>query len=82
MFVRIIHDPASSTEEVSIIVFYESLHIAFSNNVLVSNFCGREGRGQQSSLAFKGTWTKKQLAENRAEFDRVKGFFYTTIEKF
>ncbi len=27
--------------------------------------------------------SKKQLAENRADFDRVKRvFFYTTIEKF
>ncbi len=25
---------------------------------------GREGRGQQSSLALKTTWTKKWLAEN------------------
>ncbi len=43
----------------------------------------REGRSQQSSLAFKATWTKKQLTENRADFDRVKMvFIYTTIEKF
>ncbi len=40
MFARIIRDPASSTEEVNIRVFYESLQIAFSNNVLVSQFCG------------------------------------------
>ncbi len=40
MFARIIRDPASSTEEVSIRVFYESLQIAFPNNVLVSKFCG------------------------------------------
>ncbi len=33
MFVRIIRDPASSTEEVSIRVFYESLQIFFPNNV-------------------------------------------------
>ncbi len=38
MFAQIIHDPASPTEEVSIRVFYESLRIAFSNNVLVSQF--------------------------------------------
>ncbi len=31
MFARIIRDPASSTEEVSIRVFYESLQIAFPN---------------------------------------------------
>ncbi len=43
----------------------------------------REGRSQQSSLAFKATWPKKQLAENRADFDRVKRvFFYTTLDKF
>ncbi len=36
MFARIIRDPASSTEEVSIRVFNESLQITFLNNVLVS----------------------------------------------
>ncbi len=70
---RIIRDPASPTEEVSIRLFYESLQIAFPNNVLVSMFRGeskqyhengssphgREGRGEQSSLAFKGIWTKR-----------------------
>ncbi len=40
MFARIIRDPASSTEEVSITFFYESLQIAFPNNVLVSQFHG------------------------------------------
>ncbi len=40
MFAQIIRDPASSTE-VSIRFFYESLQIAFSNNVLVSQFRGR-----------------------------------------
>jgi len=40
MFMRIISDPASSTEEVSIQVFYESLQFAFPNNVLVSQFHG------------------------------------------
>ncbi len=43
IFVRIICDPASPTEEVSIRFFNESLHIAFPNNVLVSKFhdeCG------------------------------------------
>ncbi len=37
MFAQIIHDPASSTEEVSIRYFYESFQIAFPNNV---HFCG------------------------------------------
>ncbi len=41
----------------------------------------RKGRGQQSSLAFKATWPKKQLTET-ADFDWVKKHFYTTIEKF
>ncbi len=43
----------------------------------------REGRSQQSSLAFKATSTKQWLDENRADFDRVKKVvcFYTTIEK-
>ncbi len=40
MFAQIIRDPASSTEEVSIRIFYESLQIAFPNNVLVSQFRG------------------------------------------
>ncbi len=59
MFARIIRDPASSKEEVFV---YESLQIVFTNNVLVSQFHswslqsdGREGRSQQSSLAFKAT---------------------------
>ncbi len=39
IFTRIIRDPASSTE-ISIRVFYESLQIAFPNNVLVSQFRG------------------------------------------
>ncbi len=66
----------------SISVFYESLQIAFPNNVLVSQFrgClspyGREGRGQQSSLAFKVTWTKNSLLKT-ADFDRVKKIFFT-----
>ncbi len=40
MFTRIIRDPASPTEEVSIRGFYESLQIAFPNNELVSQFHG------------------------------------------
>ncbi len=40
MFTQIIRDPASSTEEVIIRVFKESLQIAFPNNVLVRQFHG------------------------------------------
>ncbi len=40
MFAQIILDPTSSTEEVSIRFFYESLQIAFLNNVVVSQFRG------------------------------------------
>ncbi len=40
MSVQSIRDPASSTEVVSIRVFYESLQITFPNNVLVSQFRG------------------------------------------
>ncbi len=43
MFTRIIRDPASPTEVSMIFFFYESLQIAFPNNVLVSKFhdeCG------------------------------------------
>ncbi len=96
MFVRIICDPASSTEEEYEVFFFfffnESLQIAFPNNVLVSQFRSwslqsarhsTEERGEQSSLAFKATWTKKRLDENRADFDRVKkGVFLHYIEKF
>ncbi len=35
-----LRDPASPTEEVSIRFFYQSLQIAFPNNVLVIKFCG------------------------------------------
>ncbi len=41
MFAQIIHDPASSTEEVSIRCFYEYLQRAFPNDVLVSQFHGK-----------------------------------------
>ncbi len=40
LFTQIICDPASSTEEVRIKVFYESLQINFPNNVLVSQYHG------------------------------------------
>ncbi len=43
IFARIIRDPASPPEEVSVRFFYESLQIAFPNNVLISKFhdeCG------------------------------------------
>ncbi len=70
MFARIIRDPASPTEEVSIRFFYESLQYC-------SSPYGREGWSQQSSWAFKATWTKKRLAKNRAGFDRVKKVFFT-----
>ncbi len=40
MFAKIIRDPASPTEEVSIRFFYESLQIAYPNNMLVSKFRG------------------------------------------
>ncbi len=38
MLAHIICDPASPPEEVSIRLFYESLQIAFPNNVLFSKF--------------------------------------------
>ncbi len=55
---EIIRDLASPTEEVSIRLFYSSLQITFPNNVRVMRMNRREGRGEQSSLAFKGTCTK------------------------
>ncbi len=36
-----------------------------------------EGAGLAVSWAFKATWTKKRLDENRADFDRVKKVFFT-----
>ncbi len=39
VFMQIIRDLASSTEEVSIRFFYESLQIASPKNVLVCQFC-------------------------------------------
>ncbi len=54
MFVRIIHDPASSTEEVSIRGFYESLQIAFPNNVPVSQFRGRSLQSARHSTEERG----------------------------
>ncbi len=42
MFRQIIRDPASSTEEVSIkVFFYKYLQIGFPNNVLVSKFAAK-----------------------------------------
>ncbi len=38
MFAQIIRDPASPTDD-SIRIFYESLQIAFPNNVLVTKIC-------------------------------------------
>ncbi len=43
MFARIIRDPASSTEEVSISVFNESLQIAFPNKFSCSSIETRHG---------------------------------------
>ncbi len=83
MFTRIIHDPASPPEEVSIRFFYESLEITFL--VLVSKLTvsqEREGRGEQSSFAFKGTCNKTACCVNSC-FDRVKRvLYYTTTGRF
>ncbi len=54
MFAQIIHDPASSTEEVSIRVFNESLLITFHNNVLVSQFHGRSLQSARHSTEERG----------------------------
>ncbi len=72
---RFIRDPASSTEEVNIRLFYESLQIAFPNNDENGlSPSGRERRGLQSSLAFKGTC---RLAEVKVK----RMLLNTTIEK-
>ncbi len=87
MFARIIHDLASPTEEVSIRLFYESLQIAFPNNVLASKFRdkskqshengssphGREGQGEQSSLAFKESCTKTACCVQSCFWQGKKG---------
>ncbi len=44
MFTWITPDPASPAEEVSISFFYESLQIAFPNDVLVSKFQDKFGK--------------------------------------
>ncbi len=64
---RFIRDPASPTEEVSIRLFYENDENGLSPR-------GREGRGLQSSLAFKGTC---RLAEVKVK----RMLLNTTIEK-
>ncbi len=46
-------------------------------SMVCSSRHGREGRSQQSSLAFKETTRLDQRAENRADFDRVKKVFFT-----
>ncbi len=52
---------------------------------LSENCCSpheREGQGEKSLLAFKGTFSDMNTM-NRAVFDRVKRvLFYTIIEKF
>ncbi len=75
MFVRIIRDPALSTE-VSIRVFMNLCKSPLLKMCKMASFPGkvkstahhthkREGWGEQSSLVFKATWTKKQLDEDR-----------------
>ncbi len=53
MFPRIIRDPASSTEEVSIRVFM-NLKITFPNNVLVRQFCGESLQSARHSTEERG----------------------------
>ncbi len=87
MFAQIILDPTSSTEEVSIRFFYESLQIASLNNVLVSQFRGWSLQSARHRTEERGGVSRahehlKQrglewLAENRAEFDRAKNEFFT-----
>ncbi len=75
--------------------FYETLQIAFPNNVLVSKFhakwlkftvCssphGGEGRGEQSSLAFKVTCNKTSCCKQSWVWQGKNCVFNTTIEKF
>ncbi len=66
--------------------FYEFLQIAFPHSVLVnkvlrlkftvcSSLDWREGRDEQSSLAFKATWTKNYLLKT-VDLNRVKHVFF------
>ncbi len=55
-----------------------NLHLS----MVCSSLLRREGRSQQSSLAFKATWTKKGLHENIADYDRVKVFFTLPLRNF
>ncbi len=87
MFMRIIRGPASPTEEVS---------INFSNNVLVSKFRGlkfivsengssshwREGRGEQSSLAFKGTFNRMGCCKQSWFWQGKYGVFTLPLRHF
>ncbi len=54
MFVRIIRDPASPPEEDSIRLFYESLQIAFPNNVPVSKFHSSSKWSHENSSSLHG----------------------------
>ncbi len=84
LFARIIRDPASSTE-VCIRVFMNLCKSPFLITCLLASFAAevyslfvtprKRAAGSAESLAFKATWTKKQLAESRANLDRVKGCF-------
>ncbi len=50
-------------------------------SMVCSSLHWREGRSQQSSLGFKKHGLD-QRAEDRADFARLKVFFYPNIEKF
>ncbi len=96
IFARIIRDPASPTEEVSVSFLMNLCKSPFLIMCLLASFTmnaakvyrlsesGSEERGgvSRAHLILK-QHAKKQLAVDRADFDRVKTvLFYTTIENF
>ncbi len=89
MFVQIIPDPASPTEEVRKGFLNESLQTAFPNNVLMSKFqdeCAKvnspsvsleERGGVSRALSHLKENDTIPLALKRAVFDRLKKLFFT-----
>ncbi len=61
MFVRIIHDPASHTEVVSIRFFL--MNLCKSPFLIALHIHSKEGLGEHSSLAFKETCTEMACCE-------------------
>ncbi len=94
IFVRIIRDPASTPEEVSVMfllnlcksLFLITCNLAsFTMNVAKVYHLSQSGLEERDGVSRSHLHLKehalKPLAENRADFDKVKRVFYTTFEK-